>query len=141
MPAALVDTGPLVALFVRGDPDHASVTGFLRGFRSRLLTTWPVLTEVCHFLTPEIALRFPRWVDAGGAAAIGVPPEELGDVIRMMEKYADRPMDLADASLVWLAGQSGVREILTLDAGDFATYRTPRGKPFRDLLAVQRASR
>lgn len=141
MPAALVDTGPLVALFVRSDPDHARVTEFLRGFRSKLLTTWPVLTEVCHFLTPEIALRFLRWVDAGGAAAIGVPPEELGGVIGMMEKYADRPMDLADASLVWLAGQSGVREILTLDARDFAAFRTPRGKPFRDLLAVQRASR
>jgi predicted nucleic acid-binding protein len=141
VPAALVDTGPLVALFVRGDPDHALVTEFLRGFRSRLLTTWPVLTEVCHFLSPAVALRFLRWVDAGGAAAIGVPPEELGDVIRTMEKYADRPMDLADASLVWLAGQSGVREILTLDAGDFATFRTPRGKPFKDLLTVKRMQR
>ena len=141
MPAALVDTGPLVALFVRGDPDHAMVTVFLRDFRSRLLTTWPVLTEVCHFLSPAIALRFLQWVEAGGAAAIGVPPEELGDVIRMMEKYADRPMDLADASLVWLAGQSGVREILTLDAGDFATFRTPRGKPFKDLLTIKRLQR
>ena len=113
----------------------------LHGFRSRLLTTWPVLTEVCHFLTPEVALRFLRWVDSGGAATFGVPPEELGGVMRMMEKYADRPMDLADASLVWLAGQAGVREILTLDAGDFAAFRTPRGRPFRDLLAVQRLPR
>ena len=141
MPAALVDTGPLVALFVRSDPDHALVAEFMRGFRSRLLTTWPVLTEVCHFLSPAIALRFLLWIDAGGAAAIGVPPEELGSVIRAMEKYAERRMDLADASLVWLAGQSGVREILTLDAGDFATFRTPRGKPFKDLLAVKRAQR
>ena len=141
MPTALVDTGPLVALFVRGDPDHALVTEFLRGFRSRLLTTWPVLTEVCHFLSPTVALRFLRWVEAGGAAAIGVPPEELGEVIRAMEKYTDRPMDLADASLVWLASQSGVREILTLDSGDFATYRTAGGKPFKDLLAAKRMRR
>jgi hypothetical protein len=53
-----------------------------------------------------------------------------------MEKYLNRPMDLADASLVWLAGRSGVRDILTVDAGDFATFRTPQGKAFRDVLAV-----
>ena len=141
MPAALVDTGPLVALFVRNDPDHALTVEFLRGFRSSLLTTWPVLTEVCHFLSPAIALRFLRWVDSGGAAPIGIPPEELAQVIRTMEKYTDRPMDLADASLVWLAGQSGVREILTLDTGDFATFRTPLGKPFKDLLSARRVRR
>lgn len=141
MPAALVDTGPLVALFVRNDPDHALVAEFLRGFRSNLLTTWPVLTEVCHFLSPAVAQRFLRWVDAGGAAPIGIPPDELAEIIRTMEKYTDRPMDLADASLVWLAGQAGVREILTLDKGDFATFRTPSGKPFKDLLASARARR
>ena len=141
MPAALLDTGPLVALFVRNDPDHTRTVEFLRGFRSSLLTTWPVLTEVCHFLSPAVALRFLRWVDAGGAAPIDVPPEGLAEVIRTMEKYADRPMDLADASLVWLAGQSGVREILTLDKADFATFRTPAGKPFKDLLSAGRMRR
>ena len=54
MNAALVDTGPLVALFVRNDPDHARVTSWLRNFRGRLLTTWLVLTEVCHFLAPAV---------------------------------------------------------------------------------------
>ena len=58
-----------------------------------------------------------------------------------MEKYLDRPMDLADASLVWLAGRSGVRDILTVDAGDFATFRTPQGKSFRDVLAARRPAR
>lgn len=139
--AALVDTGPLVALFARNDPDHARVSAWLRGFRGRLLTTWPVLTEVCHFLTPEVALRFLRWIEAGGAAVIEVPTEELAGIIRTMEKYLDRPMDLADASLVWLAGRSGLRDILTLDTGDFATFRTPQGRPFKDLLAAQRRAR
>lgn len=141
MNVALVDTGPLVALFVRKDPDHAQVTAWLRDFRGRLLTTWPVLTEVSHFLGPKEVLRFLRWVDAGGAVLIEVPAEELAEVIRMMEKYVDRPMDLADASLVWLAGNSGVRDILTVDTGDFAAFRTPQGKPFKDVLAVARPRR
>ena len=141
MNAALVDTGPLVALFVRNDPDHARVAAWLREFRGKLLTTWPVLTEVCHFLSPEVALRFLRWVESGGAGLIELPADELAEVIRSMEKYLDRPMDLADASLVWLAGRSGVRDILTVDAGDFATFRTPQGKPFRDVLAARRPAR
>ena len=141
MNAALVDTGPLVALFVRSDPDHARVSAWLRGFRGRLLTTWPVLTEVCHFLTPAVVLRFLRWVEAGGVVLAEVPPEGLDPVIRMMEKYLDRPMDLADASLVWLAGQSGVREVLTVDKGDFAVFRTPQGKSFKDVLAARRPAR
>ena len=141
MSAALVDTGPLVALFVRNDPDHARVAAFLRDFRGTLLTTLPVLTEVCHFLTPQVALRALRWVEAGGTALVDSPPAELGEVIGLMEKYADRPMDLADASLVWLGARTGVREILTLDAADFGVFRTRQGKPFKNLLAAGRASR
>ena len=141
MNAALVDTGPLVALFVRNDPDHVRVTAWLREFRGKLLTTWPVLTEVCHFLSAEVALRFLRWVESGGAGLIELPADELAEILRSMEKYRDRPMDLADASLVWLAGRAGVRDILTVDAGDFATFRTPQGKPFRDVLAARRSAR
>ena len=141
MNAALVDTGPLVALFVRNDPDHGRVSEFLRGFRGRLFTTLPVLTEVCHFLLPQVALRAMRWVEAGGAAVIDVPADELGAVVQLMEKYVDRPMDLADASLVWLADRSGVREVLTLDAADFAAFRTRQAKPFKDLLSLGRRSR
>ena len=138
MNAALVDTGPLVALFVRNDPDHARVSAWLREFRGRLLTTWPVLTEVCHFLSPEVGVLFLRWVEGGGAELIELPAGELLEVVRSMEKYLDRPLDLADASLVWLAGRSGVRDILTVDVGEFATFRTPQGKPFKDVLAARR---
>ncbi len=136
MNAVLVDTGPLVALFVRNDPDHERVSAWLRGYRGRLLTTWHVLTEVCHFLAPDVTLRFLRWIKAGGATIVEIPADELGSIIRMIEKYRDRPMDLADASLIWLSGQSGVRDILSVDSGDFAIFRTPQGKPFQDLLAT-----
>lgn len=138
MNAVLVDTGALVALFVRNDPDHARVAAWFRGFRGQLLATWHVLTEVCHFLTPEVSLRFLQWVNDGGITLVEVPPQELAKIIRMIEKYRDRPMDLADASLIWLAGHAGVREILTIDTGDFGIFRTPQGKPFHDLLALGR---
>lgn len=141
MNAALVDTGPLVALFVRNDPDHERVTAWLREFRGKLLTTWPVITEVCHFLDPKVTVRFLAWVDKGGALIAEMPADELPALIRLMEKYVDRPIDLADASLVWLAGQSGIRDIVTLDVRDFSALRTARGKPFIDLLAATRGAR
>jgi len=46
-----------------------------------------------------------------------------------MRKYRDVPADLADACLIYAAGQLGVGEILTLDH-DFEIYRWGRNKPF-----------
>ncbi len=52
----------------------------------------------------------------------------------MMRKYADRPMDLADASLVWLANRSNITDIITIDRADFAVYRTEKRKAFRNMF-------
>jgi predicted nucleic acid-binding protein len=49
----------------------------------------------------------------------------------LMQKYRDHPMDLADASLVCLAEERGVRDIFTLDERDFRTYRIHGRQTFR----------
>jgi uncharacterized protein len=43
-------------------------------------------------------------------------------------------MDLADASLVILAEESGTGDILSTNARDFGAYRWKSRKPFRNLL-------
>jgi hypothetical protein len=43
-------------------------------------------------------------------------------MVALMDKYKDRPMDLADASLVAAAERLGARRIFTLDS-DFHIYR------------------
>jgi predicted nucleic acid-binding protein len=53
--------------------------------------------------------------------------EELTLVRRLMERYADVPMSLADACLVRMAEVTGL-PICTLDT-DFAIYRTQRRRP------------
>ena len=58
----------------------------------------------------------------------------LPGLSKMMRKYADRPMDLADASLVWLANQACVTDIITIDRADFAVYRTNKRKTFRNVF-------
>jgi uncharacterized protein len=49
-----------------------------------------------------------------------------------MERYADCPMDLADATLVVLAEERGISRIFTLDS-DFHIYRINGRKRF-DLI-------
>lgn len=135
MAKVLIDTGPLVAWLDRGDGDHGRVTDFLDGFDGQLLTTWPVLTEVCHLLPAHIVGRFMAWVTAGGLQIVELPPVAAEFIATAMKKYEDLPMDLADASLVWLAGSLGVGDVLTLDDTDFGIYRLPDGKRLRNLLA------
>lgn len=61
--------------------------------------------------------------------------DDLLGLSQMMRKYADRPMDLADASLVWLANQVDITDILTIDRADFAVYRTNKRKAFRNVFS------
>ena len=51
-----------------------------------------------------------------------------GRLLRTQDEVDE--MDLADASLYWLAAETGLTEILTVDVSDFSRYRLPRGKAF-----------
>jgi hypothetical protein len=55
-------------------------------------------------------------------------------IAELMRKYADLPMDLADASLVVLAEYLGHGRILSTDQRDFHTYRWKNHQPFENLL-------
>lgn len=131
---ALADTGPLVASFDRGDPEHRRAQRFLAGFKGNLITTWPVVTEVCHLVPRHVEDRFMAWAATGGLVLYELPPDALLDLRKLMHKYADLPMDLADASLVWLADQIDLLDVVTLDDRDFSAYRTTNGRAFRNLL-------
>jgi hypothetical protein len=50
--------------------------------------------------------------------------------MRQYSKKAGREMDLSDASLYWLAAETDITDILTVDVADFSRYRLPDGKPF-----------
>jgi predicted nucleic acid-binding protein len=51
-----------------------------------------------------------------------------------MEKFADTPMDFADATLVLLAEAIGVHDVFTLDRRGFSAYRTRKRRGFRLVL-------
>lgn len=128
----LVDTGPLVALCDRRDGNHPACSRWMASFSGQMITTWAVLTEVSH-LAPSVAagLSILRWVEQGGLDVLPLGNDELMLASDWMERYADRPMDLADASLVVAALKTGVTAVWTLDRSDFETYRLPNRKRFR----------
>ncbi len=135
----LVDTGPLVAYLDAGDPAHGPVAESLERFTGRVATTSAVVTEAMHFvqridhgprrLAELLAVADAEIVDASR-------PTDLVDAVALMERYANVPMDFADATLVLLAEALGVNEVATLDRRGFSTYRTRKGRAFRLIPAV-----
>lgn len=128
----LVDTGPLVALFDKDDAHHTRCVEALKGIRRSLVTVWPVLTEATYLLSFSFLAQDSLWefVERGGLQVVEVTTADIPRVRALMRKYHDRPMDLADATLVCIAEREGLRTIFTLDHADFSTYRLPHGKTF-----------
>jgi hypothetical protein len=137
--AAVVDSGPLIALFDRDDAHHAAVVEFLGAHkRLRLVTTWAVLNESSALLGSRVGkqaeIDLLAWVERGGLAVAPQDAASLARIRALIEKYRDLPFDFADASVAVLAEQAGIPQILTLDR-DFTIYRDARGKPLKSLLA------
>ena len=138
MKSVVVDSGFLIGLFDETDPLHGRCREFLKDYRGRFLTTEAVLTEALALLATAQQLRCLDWLaDASRAGLLEVNREPLDfrAIEKLARKYADQPMDFADASVVLLAMRAGVREILTADRRDFAVYRLAGKTRFIDVLA------
>lgn len=130
----LVDTGPLVAYLDRADPGHDSVARAVDSFSGHLATTSAVITEAMHLLAddPDGPMLLAELIQTADLRIVeSTQAKQILEAAVLMRKYADTPMDFADATLVLLADTAGVLEILTLDRRGFSTYRTAKGKRFR----------
>jgi predicted nucleic acid-binding protein len=140
----LADSGPLGALFNRRDKFHTRSVEFFRshGVGLRCHTTWEVVSEVMYFLDFSAAAQgdFLEWLHEGHARGLiriaALDPSDLPGLATLVRKYADRPMDLAGASLVWLANKTDITDVITIDRTDFAVYRTSKRKAFRNVFPV-----
>ena len=134
----LLDTGPLVALLDRSEPDHDRTQKFIAGLRgARLVTTGAVVTEAFYFLSdvPNGPASLASFLDASATLVKeAFSGEALAGAVRLMSKYADIPMDFPDATLVWIAELSGTDGILTLDRRGFSSFRFARNRRFTLLL-------
>ncbi len=121
----LIDSGPLIALFDKNDRYHKSVLEFLKNYNGRLLSSWAVLTEVSHMLDfhLQVQIDFLKWVHTGGLFIYNIEQNELKHIYTQMERYTNVPMDLADATLLYIAHKEKITKIASIDS-DFDIYRT-----------------
>jgi hypothetical protein len=120
-----MDAGPLVALLDADDQHHKKCVAALKVLREPLVTLWPPVTEAMYLLGDLPKAQEALW-EMLARGVLQFLPLDLTDVPRMrelMSKYADRPMDLADAALVRVAEREGIRKIFTVDRKDFSVYR------------------
>jgi predicted nucleic acid-binding protein len=122
----LTDAGPLIAIIDADEPDHAACLEALDQITLPLVTTWPAFTEAMYLLGRAGGIRgqLALWqlveTERLVIAELSLPARNRS--ARLMQQYADQPMDLADATLVALAEERGDHKMFTLDA-DFLVYR------------------
>jgi predicted nucleic acid-binding protein len=131
---ALLDTGPLVAYFIRSEANHAWAVETFKQLRRPALTCEAVIAEACFLLgrrniPPARVVTFLRRGDLEIGLGLG---DEAGPVLGLIERYANVPMSLADACLVRLAEMTGL-PVCTLDS-DFMIYRA-HGRTALDLIS------
>ena len=130
-PGTLTDTGPLVALINRNDPNHRTCLNASRRLPAGpLLTTWPCFTEAMYLVhrTGGFPAQAALWTlrSTGRLILHNLTASETDRVEALMRRYRDTPMDLADASLVVVAESFNLRQVFTLDS-DFYAYRLGDG--------------
>ena len=138
MPAAIVDTGPLVAFLDRAERHHEWTVERVRSLEAPLLVCEPVLAEAMFLLSD-----LPKAQDAlfellaKDALRIAFQVGDHVDALRSLHrKYRDRPMSLADACIVRMSEVFERHQVLTLDS-DFSVYRK-NGRELLDLITPSR---
>jgi predicted nucleic acid-binding protein len=124
IPRVLIDTGPLVAFLNRRDQYHAWAKEQMARLEPPLLTCESVLSEVC-FLVRNLrggSEAIIKLVQRGLVTVAFDFQAETTPVGKLLARYANVPISLADACLVRMAELYEGSVILTLD-GDFRVYR------------------
>ena len=130
--SALTDTGPIFALVdPKGQPEQFTrCRAVILTIAVPLVTTWPCFAEAMYLTGKRGNWPMQKLVAnlvSGGTLRLHTPSsEEIIRILHLMEQYADRPMDLADASLIALAETAGYTRIFSLDS-DFYVYRLADG--------------
>jgi uncharacterized protein len=137
MKSTLIDAGPIIALFNKNDAYHKVVKTFLKTHKTKLVTSWPVITEASHMLDFNVQVQIDlfKWIRLGGLIIEEVGFQDIDRIIALSEKYSDVPMDLADASLVVLSEKLKIKEIITIDS-DYYIYRTIEKEMIKNILEI-----
>lgn len=138
---AIVDAGPILALFDKSDKYHQKakrrLEEYRKGVQGKLITTWAVVTEVSYILSGRVhfqaQLDFLEWISLGGLEIFNIEKEHLIRIIELQKKYANLPMDFADASLIIAAESLNIHRVFSIDK-DFSIYRVLGRRHLENLM-------
>ncbi|MBA2317562.1 MAG: PIN domain-containing protein [Euzebyales bacterium] len=136
--ALVLDTGPILALMVASDRQHAACLRMVHVTAATLVVPAATLVEVDYWvrkrLTPEVWRAFVEDVGAGAYRLEAGNETDLVRVCEPEEQYADLGLGFVDASVIALCERLGEPKVVaTLDHRDFSVV-VPRHVPALELL-------
>jgi len=120
----LVDAGFLAALLSRRDSHHRWAVTQAPGYAPPWRTCEAVLSEAFHLLGARGAPGLSALLRRRALIVVFDLDNDVESVLKLLQKYADVPMSLADACLVRMTETLPDPIILTTDS-DFRIYRRP----------------
>ena len=122
----IADTGLLKALLDKSDQHHHWAHQQFRNY-APFETCESVLDELAHLVgDPRLGMKLVARGDLLLSFALG---EHIGSVLELLDKYADRPMALADACIVRMSELTDACKVWTVDEEEFRIYRRHGRQP------------
>jgi predicted nucleic acid-binding protein len=117
MNRVILDTGPLVAWFCPRDEHHRWARRVFPALSPGSLICEAVLTEVCHLVAKE-GISHAQITESIAAGRLNVVSlaSDIRVVAKLLRRYADTPMDFADACVVRLAELNSGLKVCTVDS-------------------------
>lgn len=135
----LLDTSGLLAAIDRSQAHHEAAARALRDASPPRVLSPFVLAELDYLLAARVGLAAEAAlldeVARGTYQLEAVGALDVAAARRVIDRYAEHAIGLADASIVVLAERHGTTDVLTLDERHFRAMRTSDGRPFRLLPA------
>ncbi len=133
----VLDTGGLYAALDANEALHGrAVAALVASLPPRVVSPF-VLAELDYVVASRVGhqaqMALLDEVTRGAYQLELFSSEDLGHARRIMERYADLRVGLADASVVVLAHRHETLNLLCTDERHFRALRSTAGKPFRLL--------
>jgi predicted nucleic acid-binding protein len=123
--ALILDTGPLVALVDRRDPDHDRCRELINAAREVRIVPVCTLVEIEYQLRPWQGGFAGLMADVqAGRLEVHVPDStELARATALVDEYADLPLGLVGATVLACVERLGESKLATLDRRHFSVVR------------------
>src|SRR6266508_6336900 len=130
----ILDTSGLLSAIDASQHRHREAVAALREAQPPWILSPFVLAELDYLLATRVGVDAERALLAEVGRGVyrleSFEPDDIAAAERVIGRYRDLGIGLADASLVVLAARYDMRELLTLDERHFRAMRGPGGRAF-----------